>query len=152
MLGECSPPTMCHMSGVRCQMLCVRCQVQIFFYKVVEQIRGGSVINGANPVYTQARFHDKINYYMSIETPNFQGGFKPYHKQDSLLTLVCPPFQGCQLMLTLESRNILAVRKHGFTFFLQSQLHAAINALVILKLDKLPDPVQPGQFCKQQFN
>ena len=27
MLTECSPPTKCHMSGVRCQVSCVRCQV-----------------------------------------------------------------------------------------------------------------------------
>ena len=41
-------------SGVRCQVSGVSCQVSgvtcIFFYKVVELVGGGSVINGAYPV------------------------------------------------------------------------------------------------------
>ena len=41
------------MSGVRCQVSCVRCQVShflLFSDKVVELVVGGSVINGAYPV------------------------------------------------------------------------------------------------------
>ena len=43
----------CHMSGVRCQVSCVTCQVSddfifyFIFFKVVELVGGGSVINGA---------------------------------------------------------------------------------------------------------
>ena len=45
----------CHMSGGRCQVSCVRCQVSHFFilfplYKVVELVSAGSVINGAYPI------------------------------------------------------------------------------------------------------
>ena len=50
---------MCYMSGVKCQVSGVRCQVSgvrwpvsgvtIFFYKLVELVGGGSVINGAYP-------------------------------------------------------------------------------------------------------
>ena len=46
-LRECSPPTMCHVSHVRCQVSHVRF---FFFDKMVKQDRGGSVINGAYPV------------------------------------------------------------------------------------------------------
>ena len=48
---------MCHVSCVMCHVSCVRCQVTdvtIFFFmggdKEVEQVGGGSVINGAYPV------------------------------------------------------------------------------------------------------
>ena len=63
-LIECSPPTMCHMSGVighvsyvRCQVSHVRCHVSdfcacflCFLDKVVGLVDGGSVINGVYPV------------------------------------------------------------------------------------------------------
>ena len=38
----------CHVSGVTCQ---VSCFLLLFFFKVVELVGGGSVINGAYPVY-----------------------------------------------------------------------------------------------------
>ena len=44
----------CQVSGVRCQVSGVRCQViflDFFFYKLLELVGGGSVINGAYPVY-----------------------------------------------------------------------------------------------------
>ena len=47
---------MCHMSRVTCKMSGVRCQVSLlfffflFYYKMVELVDGGSVINGAYPV------------------------------------------------------------------------------------------------------
>ena len=57
MLRECSPHTMCHMSGVRCQVSGFMCQVSrvrchksgvtIFFWGA--QRGGGSVINEASP-------------------------------------------------------------------------------------------------------
>ena len=42
----------CHLSGILCQVFCVRCHMSYiyFFYKVVELVGGGSVINGAYPV------------------------------------------------------------------------------------------------------
>ena len=53
-LRESAPPSMCHMSRVTCHMSCVTCHVShvacIFclfcFYKLVELLGGGSVING----------------------------------------------------------------------------------------------------------
>ena len=68
MFRECSPPTMCHMSGVTRHMSGVMCQVfrvifliLIFFFdKVLELVGGGSVINGAYPDYFKKilRLHD----------------------------------------------------------------------------------------------
>ena len=41
----------CHMSQVICHVSCVKCQVShFFFYKVVELVLGGCVINRAYPV------------------------------------------------------------------------------------------------------
>ena len=51
---------MCHISCVRCQVSGIKCQVPgfmcqifflFFFYKLVGLVGGGSVINGAYPVY-----------------------------------------------------------------------------------------------------
>ena len=64
-MRECSPPTMCYMSIVMCHMSHSTCHVscvtshksQIFFYKVVVLIGGGSVINGAYP--------GRLIYYLS---------------------------------------------------------------------------------------
>ena len=39
-----------HMSGFTCQLSGVKCHHCYFFYKVVEVVDGGSVINGAYPV------------------------------------------------------------------------------------------------------
>ena len=62
-MRECSPPQTCHMSRVMCHVSRVMCHVSrvtchmihiyIFFFpdKVVKFIGGGSVINGAYPVY-----------------------------------------------------------------------------------------------------
>ena len=55
LLKECSPPTMCHMSCVTCEVSGVRCRVSPFFWggegeEVVELVDGGFVINGAWPV------------------------------------------------------------------------------------------------------
>ena len=70
-MRECSPPPQtCHVSHVMCQMSHVKCHVShvtchmshvtcqmsiilfiYFFYKVVKLFGGGSVINGAYPVY-----------------------------------------------------------------------------------------------------
>ena len=43
-LRECSSPTTCHISGVRCHLF------YFIFYKVVRLVVGGSVINVAYPV------------------------------------------------------------------------------------------------------
>ena len=61
------PHTICHMSHVTCHMLYARCNVSgvrcqessvkkflFIFYKIVELVRGGSVINRANPVDFQS--------------------------------------------------------------------------------------------------
>ena len=55
---------MCHVSGVTCQVLLVMCPMLrvtyidiIFFYKVVELVGGGSVINGAYPVWFSHKLH-----------------------------------------------------------------------------------------------
>ena len=45
---------MCHVSGVTCQMSHVTCHmsnIDIFFYKVLKLVFGGSLINGAYPVW-----------------------------------------------------------------------------------------------------
>ena len=60
------------MSGVTCHMLCVTCQMSRvmchiffnFFYKAVKLVRGGSVINGAYPLYFFSR-HTTISMYMT---------------------------------------------------------------------------------------
>ena len=51
----------CHVSRVTCHLSHVTCQ--IFFNKVVKLVSGGSVINGAYPVY--------FFYLLSIFVPSF---------------------------------------------------------------------------------
>ena len=70
-LGKCSPSTKCHMSGVICHVSCVRCHVSCvtchskknwfqFFYKVFGLVWGGSVINGAYPIYLVYKSNLKV--------------------------------------------------------------------------------------------
>ena len=60
---------MCHVSGRTCQVSRVRCHAY-FFYKVVEKVCGGSVINGAYHVYFIKK-DDKLDPLAVNENYNF---------------------------------------------------------------------------------
>ena len=78
-MRECPPPPPCvtcpgsivtfRISGVTCQVSHVRCHMH-FFYKVVELVGGGSVINGAYPVFfdraMQLLFLQKAKQYQYL--------------------------------------------------------------------------------------
>ena len=64
------------MSGVTCQVSCVRCEVSgdiffnFFFYIEVKLVGGGSGIKGAYPVYfitILVEFHNRLFIYHNIK-------------------------------------------------------------------------------------
>ena len=67
------------MSGVRCQVSGVKVD------KVVKLVRGGSVINGAYPVYFMKKDKQKLDNLAVIDNYNFYD--RQTHKQTDMVTL-----------------------------------------------------------------